>query len=161
MLEKFLQSMSGVRRLKSSIWEPPESQDWSHLLNHALETQPAAEDLLETQEYKPCEPLETQLAAEDLLQTQVYQPGEDYLQTQVYTVTALMPPADTDKKLTGQLKKAAEDHLKATWRKQPKEPLEATKQKKHPLETTQLKPKWKKLRVAGDTGGTSGGEIVE
>ena len=46
------------------------------------------------------------------------------------------------------------------------EPLEPTKQQKkrpleHPLETTQLKPKWKKLRVTGDIGGTSGDEIVE
>ena len=119
------------------------SQDWSHLLNQAQETQPAGEDLLETQEYKPCEP------AEDLLQTQVYQPAEDYLETQVYKMTALMPPADTG--LAGQLKKAAQGHLKATWRKQPKEPLE----------TTQLRPKWKKLRVAGDTGGTTGEEFVE
>ena len=143
--------MSGVRRLKSSIWESPESQDWGHLLNQAQETQPASEDLLETQEYKPCEPLETQAVPEDLLQTQVYQPAEDCLETQVYTVTALMPPADTDKKLTGQVKKAAQDHLKATWRKQPKEPLE----------TTQLRPKWKKIRVAGDSGGWFAEEFVE
>ena len=159
--------MSGARRLKSSIWDGtesgPESQDWGHLLNHALETQPASEDLLQTQLYQPTNSLETQ----------VYQPAEDYLQTQVYTATAAPPPADIDQKLTGHLKNSAKDYLQAEWerileatKKNYLEPLEPTKQQEkrpleHPLETTQLKPKWKKLRVTGDTGGTSGDEIVE
>ena len=45
--------------------------------------------------------------------------------------------------------------MEATQSKQSKHPLETT------LETTQCKPKWKKLRLAGDTGGTSGADVVE
>ena len=163
----------------------PESQDWSHLLNQNMETQPASEDLLQTQVYQP---------PEDLLQTQVYHPSDILLQAKVYepmerekvsevlrglevdplvfdevmmgfterlqawpgrkkaaAMTAVMPPSDTT--LSGLPKKAADDHLKATSSKQSKNPLETT------LETTQCKPKWKKLRRTGDTGGTA--DVVE
>ena len=74
--------MASLRRLQSSIFDGPESQDWSHI----LETQPA-EDLMETQKYEAAEDLlETQKyeTVEDLLETQKYESVEDLLETQKY-----------------------------------------------------------------------------
>ena len=46
-----------------------ESQDWSQDWSHLLQTQPARENLLETQEYAPAAP---EPFTEDILETQQY-----------------------------------------------------------------------------------------
>ena len=64
-----------------------ESQDWSQDWSHLLQTQPARENLLETQEYAPAAP---EPFSEDILETQMYAPAapepftEDILETQQY-----------------------------------------------------------------------------